>query len=93
MKLPTTAILKEEIEQKLRLYFSCTAAEARDKDLFSACAMVLRDYLAVRLEPDPGAPAAVQQCPAVTPTREVHYMSLEFLIGRSFRNNAYNLGL
>ena len=78
--------LKEAIEKKLRLQYECDPAEANDGEMFRACAMVLRDIMAERSvesrkETDRGG------------KRRVHYLSMEFLMGRSLLKNAYNLGV
>ena len=78
--------LKEQIIQKLRLTFGCTEEQATDGDMMKACAMVLRDIMAQR-----GVETRRQT--AAEGGRMVHYMSLEFLMGRSLMKNAYNLGL
>ncbi len=78
--------LKEQIIQKLRLTFGCTEEQATDGDMMKACAMVLRDIMAQR-----GVETRRQT--AAEGDRMVHYMSLEFLMGRSLMKNAFNLGL
>ncbi|MBE6990826.1 MAG: glycogen/starch/alpha-glucan phosphorylase [Ruminococcaceae bacterium] len=78
--------LKEQIVQKLRLNYGCTESQASDSEMLKACAMVLRDIMAER-------GVKTRQRIAETGGRKVHYMSLEFLMGRSLMKNAYNLGL
>ncbi len=78
--------LKELIVQKLRLNYGCTEAQANDSEMMKACAMVLRDIMAEH-------GVETRQRTADKGERMVHYMSLEFLIGRSLAKNAYNLGL
>ena len=51
-----------------------------------ACALALRDIMAVR-SVDTQEKTQEQQ------EKRVHYMSLEFLMGRSLMKNAYNLGI
>ena len=78
--------LKEQIVQKLRLTFGCTEDQATDGDMMKACAMVLRDIMAQR-------GVETRKRVADSGGRMVHYMSLEFLMGRSLMKNAYNLGI
>ena len=78
--------LKELIVQKLRLNYGCTEAQANDGEMMKACAMVLRDIMAEH-------GVETRQRTVDEGGRMVHYMSLEFLIGRSLAKNAYNLGL
>ena len=78
--------LKDQIVQKLRLTFGCTEEQATDGDMMKACAMVLRDIMAQR-------GVETRRRTAAEGGRMVHYMSLEFLMGRSLMKNAYNLGV
>jgi len=82
----TKQTMKEAIETKLRRHFGCEIAEATRENLFRSCALVLRDIMATRL-------VETENRIDRNDEREVHYMSLEFLMGRSFLNNAYNLGV
>ena len=81
-----TETLKEAIVQKLRLNYGCTEKQATDGEMMKACAMVLRDIMAER---------GVQTRENTTreEKRKVHYLSLEFLMGRSLMKNAFNLEL
>ena len=78
--------LKEAVVQKLRLNYGCTEKQATDGEMMKACAMVLRDIMAER---------GVQTRENTTreEKRKVHYLSLEFLMGRSLMKNAFNLEL
>ena len=80
----TTKTLEEALEAKLRLNFGCTVAEATDAQMMKACALVLRDMMAIR-------EVETKQDIRRKEKRQVHYMSLEFLMGRSLMKNAYNL--
>ena len=75
--------IRSAIEDKLCAQFSISSAEATDEQIFQATAIVIRELMSRLL--------AVQD-----PRRgekEVHYMSMEFLMGRSLMKNAYNLGV
>mgnify|MGYP000368511775 CR=1 FL=1 len=82
----TKESLKQAILDKLHLNFGCTVEEATEENIMKACAMVLRDRMSVH---------AVETRSQVRKEqlRQVHYMSLEFLMGRSLMKNAYNLGV
>ena len=76
--------LKEAIVQKLRLNYGCTEQQATDGEMMKACAMVLRDIMAERN-------ITTREDTDTRQLRQVHYLSLEFLMGRSLMKNAYNL--
>jgi len=78
--------IRAEIEIKLKRHFGCTLAEAGKDQIFKASALVMRDIMAQRL-------IETENKREKSGEKQVHYMSLEFLIGRSFVNNAYNLGV
>lgn len=75
--------MRSAIEDKLCAYFGVTSAEATEEQVFQACAMIIRALMS-RLKT-----ANNQNDEGKT----VHYMSMEFLIGRSLMKNAYNLGV
>ena len=78
--------LAEMIAGKLQRNFGCTVETANNNHMFKACAMVLRDIMSRRRMETSNQIWEKQQ-------RQVHYLSLEFLMGRSLEKNAYNLGL
>ena len=78
--------IKQEIVGKLRRHFSREVTEANAKQIYLACAMVIRDELVERMME---AQAKIKE----NEERQVHYLCMEFLIGRSLRNNAFNLGM
>ena len=78
--------LRELIEGKLRRHFGRDASEASDFHMFKACALVLRDIMSVNQMSTEDRVTDKKQ-------RQVHYLSLEFLMGRSLEKNAYNMGL
>ena len=81
-----TEAMREAIVQKLRLNYGCTEKQANEAEMMKACALVLRDIMAER-----GVRTKAQVIR--DEKRKVHYMSLEFLMGRSLVKNAFNLGL
>ena len=82
----TKAQLTEMIIGKLQRNFGRTVEEATPNHMFKACALVLRDIMS-RHQIETGNQVWEGQ------RRQVHYLSLEFLMGRSLEKNAYNLGL
>ncbi len=86
MEKMTKDSMKQAIIDKLRLNFGCTEEEATEANMMKACAMVLRDRMSAHAV-ETRSKVRKQQL------RQVHYMSLEFLMGRSLMKNAYNLGV
>ena len=82
----TKETLQEAIVQKLRLNYGCTEKQATDGEMMKACAMVLRDIMAEH-------GVQTREKTAHEGQRKVHYLSMEFLMGRSLMKNAYNLEL
>lgn len=78
--------LEALIEGKLRRNFGRTVSEATQTHMFKACAMVVRDIMSEHQ-------METSKRNYDTDAREVHYLSLEFLMGRSLEKNAYNLGI
>ncbi|SMC55831.1 glycogen/starch/alpha-glucan phosphorylase [Papillibacter cinnamivorans] len=78
--------LADAIYSKLRLNCGRELCEANASHMFRACALVLRDILAERN-------LDTQNWVRETMSRQVHYMSMEFLLGRSLMKNAFNLGI
>lgn len=76
--------LRALIVAKLRQNFGRDVEEANAAYVFKACALVLRDIMSARRL---GTENAVRDARA----RQVHYLSLEFLMGRSLMKNAFNL--
>ena len=80
------AQLTDLITGKLRRNFGRDVEEATSQHMFKACAMVLRDIMS-------GHQIETSNHVWEAQGRQVHYLSLEFLMGRSLEKNAYNLGL
>ncbi len=75
--------LRSTIEDKLCAHYGVTALDATDEQVFQASAIVIREIMSRVLTFDS----------SVQPEREVHYLSMEFLMGRSLMKNAFNLGV
>ena len=85
--MPLTAKKMEEaLTAKLMLNFSKTPEEATDKEMMKASALILRDMMALHSVETHKQTRRGQK-------KQVHYLSLEFLMGRSLMKNAYNLGV
>ena len=80
----TKKSLEDALTAKLALNFVKTPEEASDQEMLKACALVLRDVMAAR-----GVESNKQT--RREHKKQVHYLSLEFLMGRSLMKNAYNL--
>jgi len=78
--------LETQIIGKLRRNFGRDVDEATPVHMFRACALVLRDIMSAR-------GLVTEDKVAEEQARQVHYLSLEFLMGRSLMKNAYNLGV
>jgi len=74
------------ITGKLRRTFGREVEDATPVQIFKSCALVLRDMMTSRQ-------IRTAQQIEDTSARQVHYLSLEFLMGRSLMKNAYNLGV
>ncbi len=82
----TTQELEQQLTHKLMVHFGKTAEEAGEAEILRACALVLREQMALR-EVETRQQTRQQQ------KKQVHYLSLEFLMGRSLMKNAFNLGI
>ena len=82
----TKAALKEAIAGKLQRHFACEVKDAKKDQIYEACALVIRDALTEHM-------IETQNEVERDGDRQVHYLCMEFLVGRSLRNNAYNLGM
>ena len=75
--------IRSAIADKLCAHFGVSPDRATDAQVFQASAIVIRELMSRFLATDDPHRAE----------KEVHYMSMEFLMGRSLMKNAYNLGL
>ena len=75
--------VRSAIEDKLCAHFGVTGADATNDQIFQATAIVLREIMSRLLVAEDPRHA----------NKEVHYMSMEFLMGRSLMKNAFNLGI
>ena len=75
--------MRSAIADKLCAQFSISPDVATEEQVFQASAIVLRELMSRFLAIEDPRRAE----------KEVHYMSMEFLMGRSLMKNAYNLGV
>ena len=86
MTISSTVEMERALVDKLMIHFSKTAEEASDSEMVKACALVIRDQMAVR-------EVETRKKTLKDKKKQVHYLSLEFLMGRSLMKNAFNLGI
>ena len=78
--------LKKQLEEKLLHSFSVQPEEATNEHLYNALVLVMRDRLRRRR-------VEYIHDTHVQDAKQVYYMSMEFLMGRSLKNTLYNLNL
>jgi len=77
---------EETINGKLSRFFGVSGKEATSEQLYKAVVMTVRDIL---LEKRKSFNYKVKESGA----KRVYYLCMEFLLGRSLKNNVYNLGI
>ena len=78
--------IKENIESKLSRQFGSTAAEASRDQMYKAAVLTVKDILTSKRG---DFKKKINQ----TGAKQVYYMCMEFLLGRSLKTNLCNLGL
>lgn len=78
--------VKELIETKLARYFGASAEEATKEQMYKAAALCVKDILTDKRKTYKNQVNSKQ-------AKRVYYMCMEFLLGRSLKNNLCNLGL
>lgn len=82
----TTNEVQELILDKLARYFAITPDQATEDQMYKAVSLVVRDILLQKKQENNAKIAEGKY-------KRVYYLCMEFLIGRSLKNNLYNLGL
>ncbi len=77
---------KEMLENRLLHFFGVSTHNATNEQYYRAIAMILRDMMTM------GRGETVKKSDE-TGKKNVYYLSMEFLMGRSLKNNLYNLNL
>ncbi len=83
---PDTNEVKEILESKLSRYFGCSPEEASCEQAYKAVALSVKDILTDKRKEYKNK---VNEKGA----KRIYYMCMEFLLGRSLKNNLCNLGL
>ena len=86
MTIDSVKKMKDALCEKLKVSFGSTVEEANDAQMMRASALVLRDVMAERS-------VDTMRETREEHRRQVHYLSMEFLMGRSLMKNAFNLGV
>ncbi len=82
----TVSQTKKLITDKLSHFFGVSPAIATEEQFYKAVSMIVRDRLS-QLNSEFRETANGQD------SKEIYYLCMEFLMGRSLKNNLYNLGL
>jgi starch phosphorylase len=83
---PTVAEVKSSILRHLRFSLARDPQTATNQDWWMATAKAANDFILDRM-------LRTQAVHAQKKVRRVYYLSLEFLMGRMFTNNLYNIGI
>ena len=86
MEKITAKALAELIEKKLSHNFGVTPEHASDEFFYKASVLVLLDIMRERR-------TAFKKKIEAEEAKSVYYLSMEFLMGRSFKNNLFNLDM
>ena len=82
----STSQAKKMITDKLSYFFGVSPADATDEQFYKAVAMIVRDRLSAQN-------SEFRHIADGQDSKQIYYLCMEFLMGRSLRNNLYNLGL
>ncbi|TQI81706.1 starch phosphorylase [Serratia fonticola] len=86
IEMPGVEEIKNNLISKLRYVLCLERQDATSADIFNALALALRDYQLDSF-------FSTQRCRQEAHPKRLYYLSMEFLLGQSLRNNAMNLGL
>ena len=78
--------IREEFPKKLQAMFSVTPEEASDKQVYQVLSSIIVDILGAKRQ------SFVNRTHSVG-SKQVYYLSMEFLMGRSLKTSIYNLGI
>jgi starch phosphorylase len=82
----TKDVIRQSITTKLEYHFGVTPQSATEEQLYKASAMIIEDMLATgRRE--------FNETVTKKGSKQVYYLCMEFLLGRSLKNNLFNLGI
>lgn len=78
--------IQEEIEEKLSHNFGVSLQNATDEQYYKAVVLIVRDMMSK------GHNEFMEKSQQ-TRTKQIYYLCMEFLLGRSLKNNLFNLGV
>ena len=78
--------VKELITGKLSHYFGVSAEEATNEQYYKAVALIVKDLMHEGVR-------EFRKDAEKADSKKIYYLSMEFLMGRSLKNNLYNLNL
>lgn len=82
----TKETIKKGLIAKLDYHFGCTPENATEDQIYKASAMIVEDILLSGFRD-------YQEKINKLEAKRVYYLCMEFLLGRSLKNNLYNLGI
>ncbi len=82
----TAETIKRGIQTKLEYHFGVTPENATNEQLYKAAAMIVEDILT-------NGHMEFREAVSRKGAKQAYYLCMEFLLGRSLKNNLYNLGL
>ena len=80
------AKIQESVQSMLELVFGVSLKDATDEQCYKAVALCVRDQM------EKGRSEFVAAAEK-TKTKQIYYLCMEFLLGRSLKNSLYNLGV
>lgn len=78
--------IKKALESKVSRYFGCALTDATETQIYKSVILTVRDILTNKK-------AEYKKAIKKSHPKRVYYLCMEFLIGRSLKNNLRNLGL
>lgn len=82
----TSSQAKKQITDKLSHFFGVSPENASNEQFYKAVSMIVRDKLSEQN-------SEFRHTAEDQDSKQIYYLCMEFLMGRSLRNNLYNLGL
>ena len=85
-KTITATQIEQLVTLKTKRIFGVKPEDANEKQIYKALCLVVRDILTEKR-------VAYKKARQSQGAKQVYYMSMEFLLGRSLKNHLYNLGM